>query len=195
MTTKIWKSIFILCTMCCIGFFYSCKQEKATSVKPEDTTFVEGPFDEQTIMAYMSGGEVDRDTGELISSNKAAKLLVDYKDFKDPKYSAKKDIYGFSFGINKVNEFMKKIDDHNKKFPYPHERSITGVRVYFGMRNIKREKLTDTLINDVFLVPVIKKGGKNFYPIDNDHDPNSKTFAAETKMILNSSLPCPNHCD
>lgn len=96
-------------------------------------------------------------------------------------------IYGHTFGLNKLREFLYKIDIYNSTKSNPNDQ-IFGVRIYYGkcVRHDPDFPLDPPtgLFRDVFFMPVLKDG-RDLYTIRTVTDPG---------LILAASRPCPNQC-
>lgn len=169
------------------------KEEKAEQQISDDTSRISST---QTVSEYsddfidsLRSSPITKTSGDFITADEAWGKLEMYKKYRrnqNSSYNPKKDVYGFTFGVERLRQLIAKIDSLNIK----HSDSLAGVRVYFARR---KRTGTPPEINDVFLIPV-GKNGRNVYPVDDDYNPN-KIVAEEPVLILNRSSPCPNQCD
>ncbi|MCD9015896.1 hypothetical protein [Parachryseolinea silvisoli] len=140
---------------------------------------------------------MDPDRGEAIDSLRAARKIRAYKDFMSQaaeeagyEYRAENDAYGFSFGINTLNEMVQAINRYNVAHP---NDAVAGIRIYMGRAVHEGQQM-----NDVLLMPVLKSG-HNFYNIDPDFTKakiflNEKIHKDIPPPMYNTSAPCPNRC-
>lgn len=126
--------------------------------------------------------------GKFLGVGAATASLQEY--FREPGVPPSTDedhIYGHTFGLSKLREFLYKIDIYNASKVDDNER-IYGFRVYYG--KCKRDDPDfpmdpiDDLYRDVFFMPVVKSG-EDLYKLHPLIDP---------ELILGSSRPCPNQC-
>lgn len=152
------------------------------------------PLDATAAKTLCAKRPMTSSSGEFIKSADAGKKLKAYKDymtFVNTGYQAKDDVYGFAFGINRIDELITQIKDYNKTFS---PDSITGIRIYMA-----RAAIGATMVQDAFIIPALKNGD-NFYNIDPDFEPTNvlwkqPTGAFSSPSILNTSVPCPNRCN
>jgi hypothetical protein len=124
--------------------------------------------------------------GEFINAAAAKESLLAYsmepnvQPLNDPNH-----IFGHTFGIQKLREFLLKMDLYNAG-EIDDEDKIYGVRIYYGKskRSDPDFPLPDEALRDVFIMPV-KKNGEDLYRV--------VPLLAEN-MILSGSRPCPNQC-
>jgi len=198
------KPIKAICTTCClVAWLSACDQktsqvdqqqltESAASAKMKSLTQPLSFLSEQTLDSVCRHRPMDPDQGDPIDTLKAAKKLAAYKAIRDVDgtYDAKKDIYGFAFGLNTIKELTTAIDKYNAAHP---ANSITGIRVYMGISSTSTGP-----IPDAFLMPVLQSG-HNLFDIDPDFGkeklaPKEMVFDADAPPIVNTSAPCPNRC-
>lgn len=117
----------------------------------------EGPYTPQFIeeLNNIYNRRQHPDSGAFITSQQAASLLDGYWQGRRAgnsggPYNPKLDVYGFGFGINKMMDFMRKIEAHNRGRNENDSTYIVGVRVYYAARRIRGQ-----LVNDAFLIPII----------------------------------------
>lgn len=114
-------------------------------------------------------------------------LLAYFHDPTTPDPNLKSHIYGHTFGLNKLRQFLFNIDLYNSNIEDDEER-LYGVRIYYGIS--KRSDPDFPLdppngdFRDVFFMPVLKDG-RDLYTIKTLTDPG---------LILGNSRPCPNQC-
>lgn len=128
------------------------------------------------------------------------KLYKYYETARDGSFEPKKDIYGFTFPLQNFMDFADSIKAYNDLPDLPKDKVITGVRVYKSWRF-----LSDSLTEEVFMVPTIGESWSNLYQIDDDFKVNLSDFFHEIKninfetdsvdLILDASIPCPNNCN
>ncbi|HMQ00413.1 MAG TPA: hypothetical protein PKC24_11580 [Cyclobacteriaceae bacterium] len=131
--------------------------------------------------------------GRPINPAQANRMIRDYHRFMQAQvqgYDSTKSIYGYTFSLDEINDFMRRIEVYNRTSRNPDE-TISGVRVYLGRKNITG----GISYNDVFLIPVKGTRFRNFYQVDRQYDKNTKSFDVDDPSILNSSLPCPTQCN
>lgn len=150
------------------------------------------------------------ETDPFIKEGDARDRIVVYKAHETilrarlgERYDPKTDVYGFTFKLEHLEEFLLKIKVHNIDHAGDPKKVITGVRAYKSWRLIEG-KLTP----EIFLMPTIASRA-NLYTVDNDlsvgeddlekslnglfevnADPNDSN-----DLILDTSIPCPNNCN
>lgn len=186
-----YKLTTILLALVVIGLLIKLYFEESPKAS-EDLATTQEPSNRVNLVDYsqVNWPKVDANTGKLIPSADAAKMLDDHHNYRlriDSTYDREKEIYGFTFGINMVDSLMNKVKAHNKRNTNPKEE-IIALRVYYGW---KKDTTLGIEYNDVFIVPAKGENARNFYPID----PLLDVPLDEDLMILNMSAPCPNKCN
>jgi hypothetical protein len=188
-----YKLTTILLALVVIGLLI--KPYFEDSSKPrEDPITIQEPTNRENQVDYskVNWPKIDISTGDFISPDAAHMMLNDYharRRASDGNYDPENEIYGFTFGREKVRELLTKMDAFNKDNTDPKEE-IIALRVYYGW---KMDTVLNTEHNDVFMIPVKRDSSKNIYPIDDNWDKDNSFV--ENSMILNMSLPCPTKCD
>jgi hypothetical protein len=164
---------------------------KAEPDAPVATTSLQDPcrptFEVNSILPYK--GKIDT-LGKFITNKEAFDMLEGYHAYQSStvnEHDRTKSLYGFVFGIEKINTLMENIKIHNKNNK-DSLRDVIGLRVYFS-RNI-HHIYSNKDYNDVFMIPIVRDSTKNFHKIDSEIDKNFKN----DNMILNGALPCPVDC-
>jgi hypothetical protein len=136
--------------------------------------------------------ELDPEDGELFTNEESRAKMNDFIAWNRRNSSRDKalriDPYGFGFGINKMNTFIDKINQHNCKIE-DSSQMIVGIRSYLTKKDLSDNPnpFIDNL--DILMVPVFKNGGD---PINNKGNKFMDTDT--TRWGLNTSLPCPRNC-
>ena len=121
-------------------------------------------------------------------------------------YDPKKDIYGFTFKLEHLDDFLKKIKEHNIDHVGDSAKVIVGVRAYKSWRIIDGK-----LAPEIFLMPTIASRGNLYRNVDSDlsvgkkdlKDGLNSLFLFDSlkngddpgDLILDTSIPCPNNCN
>lgn len=124
--------------------------------------------------------------GTLIEKTEAAKYLEQYLEHPyTPARDNKGHIFGFLYGLDKVTEFLQKIEAYNKLST----EKIVALRIYHAISERDDTATVPPIkyppLRDQIIVPVLESG-EDLYkvlPISGDDD-----------IILGKSRPCPNQC-
>lgn len=147
-------------------------------------------YDELEAFLTQSFSSLSTSTGDFINVKQAHEMIEGYhsemRRLHGASYNRKRAIYGFTFGLDKIDTFLDKIKDYNSRNP---SDKLIGVRIYFG----RKAQPGSSSYNDVFLIPVKASGG-NYYQVDDQFNPKFG-FVSDSLYILNNSNPCPTQCD
>lgn len=155
------------------------------------TTSAQQPFCynelSEELSKLLKGQRMDRNTGELVHSDKAREDLerlqttwkINCDSIRDPRV-----IYGFTFGMNEFKKFAQKTDSLDSVSA----RRMLGVRVYLSLKEMT-VGTNKEVYQDVFLVPLDEKGNDLY-----DIDKCKKRKHRNGGVVLNTSAPCPNMC-
>lgn len=118
------------------------------------------------------------DTGDIIEAKDASVMIGEYLRLPDTQRQNPDElIFGFSFGLNKIYELLRRIEHYNDTA----SEKIVALRVYNAMsvRPGHTEPLPDRCI-----VPVLESGDDVYKVVPLFGDP----------LIIGGSRPCPNQC-
>lgn len=189
MNYKITTAVLALALVVALAYIIRMSPSKENLVQAK-TKFV--PVDSSDLKELCAVRKIDTLAGEIIDVEKAKASLRAYKEymrFMFADYNPQRDIYGFSFGLKKIDDLVKGIRKYNKKNP---TAPIVGLRVYMG-----RAADINTIIPDVMLMPILHTGD-NLYDIDPDFESTTKAnrqVNVDDPGVLNTSVPCPNRCN
>lgn len=126
-----------------------------------------------------------RKTGGFIKKDSAIKKLERGRGIGN----ALNQPYGFVFGLDSLDKFLKNMQAVNKLYP----DTIHAVRVYLVKTHRKAVSPPYRRYEhfDVMMVPIVSNGS-NFFDLGDVVD--SLAFVPDFPGILNNSLPCPDEC-
>lgn len=126
--------------------------------------------------------------GAFLNEEAARASLQCY--FEQPGVPAPDDpdhIYGHTFGLDTMKEFISNIDTYNSNISNETDR-INAIRVYYGMSQRHDPDFPlnpkDGYFKDVFFMPVLATG-EDLYKIHH---------LLPAVPVLGESRPCPNQC-
>jgi hypothetical protein len=99
--------------------------------------------------------------------------------------------FAYAFGSGNLKKLLSRMDSINTNHlnSQPDSLKIQGVRVYLSFSKIESKK---TRHLDVMMVPVLGNG--NNYVAVSGNRPATSTSATTTRLVLNTSSPCPDNC-
>jgi hypothetical protein len=193
-------STYVLSAMLIGTIIYSCKQDTNSS-GALTTTAVMGDDQDSTLLSLeyakvLKKEKSTRTSGRTITQEEAWDILDLYKrdrgitDCNNPSQDPRR-IYGFSFGMDSMKEYMERIF----KIDQQHPDSLIGIRVYYAMR-ADRNPQTNRMERrpDIFFIP-IGKSGKAIHQIDDCNMAKSLQTRTDDGTIFDTSVPCPNRCE